>query len=100
MRTLLLALALSALVQAADSREVNKSARLNENGSVTINNHKGSIEVSTWDRPEVEMRARIEAEPGMFSSSRRLFDATEVQFDASSNSVQIRTKYPDMNGCC
>ena len=100
MRTALLACILVAGLGAADYKDVNKTAALNANGSVTINTHKGTIDVSTWDRAEVEMKARIEPEDGLFSSDRRLFDATEVQFDSSPSSVQIRTKYPENTWCC
>jgi hypothetical protein len=72
---------------------------LNSNGSVTIETHKGSIKVTTWDRPEVEIQARIEAEPGSLMDQRR-FEGTDVLVDSFANSVRIKTKYPDDNGCC
>ena len=100
MRTALLTLIFSAIVFAADYKEINKTVAMNATGSVTITTHKGSVDVSTWDRPEVEMKARIEPEDGFISSGRRLFDATTIQFDSSPGSVQIRTKYLDFTGCC
>src|SRR3954467_13960522 len=96
MRTALLTILLSIGLQAADYKDVDKTSALSANGSVTITTHKGSIHVSTWDRPEIEMKARIEAESGE-AMDRRLFDATEVTFDSSPNSVHIRTRYPDFH---
>jgi DUF4097 and DUF4098 domain-containing protein YvlB len=95
----ILALAFSAAVAAADSKDVNRTVALHANGSVEIETHKGSIRVSTWDRQEVEIQARIEAEPGT-TMDRRRFDGTDVHIDASPDSVRIKTYYPDFNWCC
>jgi DUF4097 and DUF4098 domain-containing protein YvlB len=84
---------------AADVKDVNKTVALHSNGAVEIETHKGSIKVSTWDRQEVEIQARIEAEPGT-SMDRRRFDGTEVRIDSSADSVRIKTYYPDFNWCC
>src|SRR5205807_2197132 len=73
---------------------VNKTLALTPNGAVTIETHKGSIHVTTWERPEVDIKARIEAEPGT-TLDRRRFDATEVRIDSTADSVHIKTQYPD-----
>ena len=88
----------SAAAFGADIKDVNKTVALHGNGSVEIETHKGSIRVSVWDRQEVEIQARIVAEPGS-SMDRRRFDATEVRIDSSPDSVRIKTYYPDFN-CC
>ena len=98
-RVVIGALALSAAVFAADFKDVNRTVALRGNGSVEIETHKGSIRVSVWDRQEVEIQARIEAEPGSLMDRRR-FDATEVRIDSSADSVRIKTYYPDFNWCC
>ena len=82
-----------AALQAADSRNISKTVQLNLTGSVRLETHRGSIHISTWDRPEVEVDARIEAGPW---TSRRRFDGTDVAIDSSANSVSIRTRHP----CC
>jgi hypothetical protein len=97
MKFAFLALALS--LSAADYRDVNRTVALPANGSVDIETHKGSIRVSVWDRQEVEIHARIEAEPGTIMDRRR-FDGTEVRIDSSADSVRIKTYYPDFNWCC
>src|SRR5437016_2813377 len=84
-------------LEAADSKDVNKTVPLSQTGAVTIETHKGSVHVTTWDRPEVDIKARIEAESGT-TMDRRRFDATDVRIDASSDAVHIRTQYPDW--CC
>jgi hypothetical protein len=91
-RAAALALITLAALDAADYKDVNKIVALSQTGAVTIDTHKGSIHVTTWDRPEVEIKARIEAEPGT-TMDRRRFDATEVRIDASPDAVHSRTQY-------
>ena len=98
MRFAALALIASATLHAADYKDVNKTVALNPTGSVTVETHKGSIHASTWDRPEVDVKARIEAEDA-YPMDRRQFEGTEVLIDSSPDSVRIRTKYPD-SWCC
>lgn len=95
----ILALVGSAVVFGADVKDVNKTVALKANGLVEIETHKGSIRVTTWDKPEVEIQARIEAESGT-TMDRRLFDGTEVRIDSSTEAVRIKTYYPEFNWCC
>jgi hypothetical protein len=98
-RAAIFLLAFAALVCAADVKDVNKTVALSGHGSVTVETHKGSVQVSVWDRQEVEIHARIEAEPGTIMDRRR-FDGTEVRIENSADSVSIKTYYPDFNWCC
>src|SRR5580698_8563234 len=95
----ILALTLSDAVFAEDYNDVNRAVAFNGNGSVESETHKGSIKVSTWDRQEVEIQARIESEPGTIMDRRR-FDGTDVHIDSTPDAVRIKTYYPDFNWCC
>jgi hypothetical protein len=88
-----------AALQAADYKDVNKTVALSATGAVTVETHKGSIQVTTWDRAEVEIQARIQAEAGT-SMDRRRFEGTEVHIDSSAEAVHIQTIYPEFNSCC
>ena len=90
LRAAIAALLAVATLGAADVKDVNRTVALHANGSVTLDNHKGSIHVTTWDRAEVEIQARIQAEDGA-PMDRRRFDGT---------AVRIETRYPDFNSCC
>lgn len=99
-RIAMLALALSAAASAADYKDVNRTLPLHGTGSLEIETHKGSVKVSVWDRQEVEIQARIQAEPGTIMD-RRQFDGTEVRIASNSaDSVRVNTYYPDSNWCC
>ena len=86
-------LAFAGLVGAADFKDVNRSVALRADGSVEIDTHKGSIHVTVWDKPQVEIQARIEEEPGTIMD-RRSFDGTDVRINGSTDSVRIKTEYP------
>jgi Putative adhesin len=95
-RAAILALAISFAAFGADSKDVNKTVALSRNGFVSLETHKGSIQVTTWDRQDVEIHARIEQEPGT-TMDRRRFDGTDVLIDSSADSVHIKTHYPDFS---
>ena len=90
------ALMTCALLGAADSRTVDKTLPLPPTGSVTIDNHNGSITVNTWDRPEIEVHAVIEMNSGFpFSDAdRRRFNETRVDIEKAGDSVRIKSIYP------
>ena len=85
----ILALACSAAISAADYKDVDRTLPLPANGFLEIETHKGSLHVTTWDRQDVEIHARIEAEPGTLMDRRR-FDGTDVHIDSTADSVHIK----------
>ncbi|HVW07269.1 MAG TPA: DUF4097 family beta strand repeat-containing protein [Bryobacteraceae bacterium] len=90
------ALIACALLGAADTRTVDKTLPLPMKGSITIENHNGSITVNTWDRPEIEVHAVIEMSAGFLSSDadRRRFNDTRVDIGNAGDSVHIKSEYP------
>ena len=76
----------------ATTKNVDRTVPLSANGSVILETHNGSVRVSTWARPEIEIHARIEMES---DGDQRRFDQTTVEIDSTSNSVHIKSKYPD-----
>lgn len=78
-----------------ESREVTKTVPLPKNGEVSIDTYKGSIKVETWDKAEVNIVARIEADGWGRYDEEKVRD-TEIRIDAGSNSVSIETDYKKM----
>lgn len=99
LRPAVAALLALATIEAADFKDVTRTVGLHPNGSVTVENHKGSIHITTWNRAEVEIQARIQAEDGN-SMDRRRFEGTEVRIESSGDAVHIQTIYPEFNSCC
>lgn len=94
-----LALALTlpaATLDAADTRNIDKTLPLRATGTVTLDTHNGSIHVRTWDRAEVEIHVRIVA-GGPSAEDRRRFNDTTVEIDGSPEGVSIRSRMPDFD---
>ncbi len=77
---------------AADVKDVHRSFPLSAGGQLTVDTYKGFIKVSTWDKNEVDIQARVESDDSLISDARDVRD-TEIRFDASSNSVRVKTDY-------
>ncbi len=92
--TLVSLLLASTALFAAATKNVDRTLPLRATGSVTLETHNGTVEVRTWDRAEIEIHARIEA-AGSSSEDMRRFDQTNVRIDNTSDSVRIKSVYPD-----
>jgi hypothetical protein len=80
-----------------ESRETRKTAHLNQGGEVNIDSFKGSITVTTWDRQEVEIYAKIEAD-GQSVDEKRLVQDTEITIETSADSIRIKSNYDKIQG--
>jgi hypothetical protein len=80
----------------AETKSIDRTLPLSATGTVTLDAHNGSIQVRTWDRPEVEIHVRIDW-IGVSASSYR-FRATTVDIDGSPDRVSIRWNPPDRYG--
>lgn len=94
MRTRLLAavitVAFAVLPAWASQEEFHKTVALDANGDVTVKNVNGNVEITAWDRNEVQIDAYKSAD-----SDRKLHDTT-IEVFGSGHSVEVKTKYPGM----
>lgn len=81
-----------ALAQAQNTREIRKTAALNPDGRVFVDTYKGSVSVDVWEKGEVEIVARIEADEWDRYSQENVRD-TEIRIDETSAEVRIKTDY-------
>lgn len=82
----------AATAQAADIKEVHKTLAMEKDGRLTVRTYKGSVTVTTWDRPEVKIDARIEPD-GDCQESREKVQWTEVRISGGGGSVEIKSDY-------
>lgn len=88
------ALVLAAPAAADDLREVRKTVDLAANGRVSVETFKGSIDVSTWDRPQAEIVARIEPDDSDTARAQReKIRETEIRIEGSGSGVRIKSDY-------
>jgi len=78
----------------AQSREVRQTVELDRDGRVIIDTFKGSVDVQTWDRPEVEIVAKIEADPSGDDQEDRV-ERTKIRIYGSGRLVEIESDYSD-----
>jgi hypothetical protein len=99
-KPLILAAALSIGAQALAasepaSKEISKTVALEKDGRVSLETYKGTIRISGWDRPDVEVLARVEPDGGCGDAKYQaeLVSDTEVRIDGGGSSVSIESDY-------
>jgi len=80
------------------TREVTRSVPISKDGQLTIDTYKGSIIVDPWDKPEVNIVARIELDEEDRCAEEKVRN-TEIIISASPNSVAIKTGYDHIEEC-
>lgn len=71
------------------TEEFHKTVPLNASGRVALENINGNVEITGWDKNEVQIDAVKSAR-----DQQRLDEAT-IEVDGSGDSVRIRTRYPE-----
>ena len=83
----LLALAISASAQV--TQEFHRTVPLSSNGRVSLENINGNVTITGWERNEVQIDAVKKAR------DQQKLDEARIEVEAGSDSVQIKTKYPE-----
>jgi len=87
--SLLVALPVGAQAQPAE-RTVVDTVPLDPDGTVSVENHDGEINISAWNRSEVRYEARIVHE------HQETVDDTRIKLDASADEVEIESNFDDV----
>lgn len=77
-------------VSGQSSRTVNRTVELDRDGHVQLDTFTGKIGVTTWDRAQVEVEARIE------SDDSELVDETALRFDRTARRLSIEVDYDEV----
>jgi len=88
-------LSVAVAAQAADTKEVHRTLSLDRDGRVSIDTYKGTVTVTTWDRPEVRVDAFIEPD-GDDRESREKVRWTEVRISGGGSSIEIKSDYDEV----
>jgi DUF4097 and DUF4098 domain-containing protein YvlB len=81
------AFAITATAQVTE--DFHRTVPLSSNGRVSLGNINGNVTITGWERNEVQIDAVKKAR------DQQRLDEARIEVDASSDSVQIKTKYPD-----
>jgi len=85
----LLALAFAASASAQVTEEFHRTVPLSSNGRISLDNINGNVTITGWERNEVQIDAVKKA------GNQQKLDEARIEVDASSDSVHIRTRYPE-----
>ena len=78
----------TAMAKSKVEQELKETHPLAPQGVVHIDNVNGKIEISAWDRPEIEILATKRA------NTQADLDAVKIEIDSKPDQVRIHTRYP------
>ena len=73
------------------TEELHKTYPIDPDGRVSLKNVNGAVNISGWDRSEVQVDAIKRAR------TKEALDEATIVIDAASSSISIRTRYPESN---
>ena len=85
----LLALLFAASAHAQVTQDFHRTVPLSANGRVSLDNINGNVEITGWDRNEVQIDAVKKAH------DQQRLDEARIDVNAASDSVEIKTRYPE-----
>jgi hypothetical protein len=84
-------LAAATLLSASDVKEFHQTVPLDPAGHFALDTYKGSIRITAWDQPQVEIHARIVPDTfGWFTGS---VDDVDIRVDHSPGDVRVKSDY-------
>jgi len=90
--TILLSVFISTAISQS-SREITKTIPLKSDGLVIIDTYKGSITVTTNDKPQVEVYVKIESDNEDSRDAARDVEDTEIEIHSTDREVRLHTNY-------
>jgi hypothetical protein len=82
---------------AAQSREFSRTVDLDSGGSLRIEGAKGSMRITSWEQPRVEIRARIERPHDVDDEyAGRAVEATKIAVTGDRKAVSVMSDYSDV----
>jgi DUF4097 and DUF4098 domain-containing protein YvlB len=85
----LLALLLAASAHGQVTQDFHRTVPLSTNGRVSLNNVNGNVEITGWDRNEVQIDAVKKAR------DQQRLDEARIEVNTTGDSVEIKTHYPE-----
>ena len=86
-------------VSLAQSKNFNRTVDFAAGGDLRVNTDVGTVKITSWDRNQVEVIARIEGRDNNSVSAdymRRAVEATEIEMTGSGNSLTVKANYDNV----
>ena len=85
---------------AAQEREFEETVALDSGGRLSLDTSRGSVRLTSWDQPTVEIRARITPPPRVDDAcAREAVDAAQIDVRRTDGAVDIRTDRSEAPRC-
>src|SRR5437762_8769693 len=79
------------------SREFRKTVAFEPGSDLTFDSDKGSVKLTSWDRREIEIYARIEPPENTDSDyGRRAVEAAKIEVFGDARSLTVRSNFDDV----
>jgi len=75
-------------------KRFDKTVALSKTGSVLVRNISGDIEVKTWDKAEVSIKAVKTTRADSERTAQERFDLVKIEVSKQGNALTIKTEYP------
>ncbi len=85
----LLALLLATSAHAQVTQDFHRTVPLSANGRVSLDNINGNVEITGWERNEVQIDAVKKAR------DQQRLDEARIEVNVTSDAVEIKTRYPE-----
>jgi len=76
------------------TREFKKTVAFKPNGTVEVKTTNGKIDLTSWDKNEVQIEAEIKVKAGSRREAEKILDKVEILIDRSSDRLSIEPDYP------
>lgn len=75
-------------------KRFEKTERFERGGTVSVKNVNGSIEIESWNRNEIEVRAEIQVKANRRRDAEEFLDRVEILMDIGRSRATIEADYP------
>ena len=83
---------LSAYAQDREEKVVEKSYKVNPGATLHVENERGNISISSWDKPQIDIRVQVVVKGDDRDFLRQRVDEIKLYFSHSSENVKARTE--------
>ena len=78
-------------------KEFEKLIEFTEDGKINLKNVNGNIDVISWDRTEVEVKALIKVKAAYMDDAEDFIKEVEIIIHESYSRIEIEIKHPEKN---
>lgn len=95
---LVLGLSLNVMAHGIDGEKVTKTIKesfdVNNGAKLSIENKYGDVNITTWDKNQIDIEVTIKVEAGSEDKAQKFLDGIKIHMSGSADKVSARTEYP------